>query len=128
MKLRAPIHTPIRTLFLNVFNRFKIQGIDSTSVLPPCGSSRKLLGALIRILIRTPVCALSIKVTDTNQFKIQGFDSKSVLPPCGSSRKLLGVLIHILICTPACALSIKVTDTFQTHWQRLKWKSVHFLT
>ena len=125
-------------------------------MLPPCGSSRKLLGALIRILIRTPVCALSTKVTDTNRFKelskllppcgssrklqlirilirtpgidskTQGIDSKSVLPPCGSSRKLLGALIRILIRTPVCALSTKVTDTFQTHWQRLKWKSVNF--
>ena len=81
-------------------------------VLPPCGSSRKLLGVLIRISICTLACALSIKVTDTNRFKIQGIDSKSVLPPCGSSRKLLGVLIRISIRTLACALSIKVTDTF----------------
>ena len=122
----VPIRTLIRTLFLNVFNRFEIQGIDSKLVLPPCGSSRKLLGALIRILIRTPVWALSTKVTDTNRFKTQEIDSKSVLPPCGSSRKLLGALIRILIRTPVCALSTKVTDTFQTHWQRLKWKSVNF--
>ena len=74
----VPIRTLIRTLFLNVFNRFEIQGIDSKLVLPPCGSSRKLLGALIRILIHTPVCALSTKVTDTFQTHWQRLKWKSV--------------------------------------------------